>query len=672
MKKSIFLILATILCATNAWAWCGNSFITVNGLWCTGSNSYVHEGGKFDGKDLGELTVLNLGGELQVWPSSEEAATMYYSIDNAEAVAISLPKTGTEGGNSKHSGSATVDLSALAAGEHTLAVWFNHGSDWDSNDSKNFVATFTTLESIVYKDVTYTIQCAGFKGAPEITWWGANGLENSIEPQKMDSLGYNKWAYTFAQIDSITGVNFYIELAGFQSKTIKIHESNKLTYFYTILQDVVVKGDFDEWGEGVLLETRSDDYKTISGVVQLNAEQTHEFKLIVNDNWKGVNDDTPIITKDAPTTTIGTGDLNAKIKSELKGGYTFTYNYLTQEVTVAYPYAGTLDLGELAPYYGFDGVQLADDNYNEITIYNLQDEAYQYGEEFEAEASIKHNGEWLTLTGKASWTLADGVMTLVATNMVDENNTVNYTITATALAPQERTIVCNGDYKVDDYGFASALIFTATTEDEEFVKISITEYPKDEEGNQEPAFVEGEIDGVFFDVINSYNVTDGEGDVKTLNVVAMDGAGNTYTITITATPRVTPSINIYDAAFVEINGDGELVFNVTYEGQAMICTCWESYMEPGTYGVILSGEENEYSCFSGAALVQEDSHYTITGLMTDWDEQEYNVMITTKANTATALDNVTSTVAPVKVIENNQLIIIKNGVRYNVMGATIK
>ena len=30
MKKSIFLFFAAILCATNAWAWCGNSFITVN------------------------------------------------------------------------------------------------------------------------------------------------------------------------------------------------------------------------------------------------------------------------------------------------------------------------------------------------------------------------------------------------------------------------------------------------------------------------------------------------------------------------------------------------------------------------------------------------------------------------------------------------------------------
>jgi hypothetical protein len=37
-----------------------------------------------------------------------------------------------------------------------------------------------------------------------------------------------------------------------------------------------------------------------------------------------------------------------------------------------------------------------------------------------------------------------------------------------------------------------------------------------------------------------------------------------------------------------------------------------------------------------------------------------------------ALENVETTVAPVKVIKNGQLIIIKNGVEYNVQGAVIK
>ena len=44
----------------------------------------------------------------------------------------------------------------------------------------------------------------------------------------------------------------------------------------------------------------------------------------------------------------------------------------------------------------------------------------------------------------------------------------------------------------------------------------------------------------------------------------------------------------------------------------------------------------------------------------------------TGAKQTSAVDNITTTVAPVKVIENGQLIIIKNGVKYNVAGAVVK
>jgi hypothetical protein len=44
----------------------------------------------------------------------------------------------------------------------------------------------------------------------------------------------------------------------------------------------------------------------------------------------------------------------------------------------------------------------------------------------------------------------------------------------------------------------------------------------------------------------------------------------------------------------------------------------------------------------------------------------------TGAKQTSAVDNITTTVVPVKVIENGQLIIIKNGVKYNVAGAVVK
>ena len=134
-----------------AWAWCGNSFIIVNDTWCTGSNSYVHTGGYFDGKNLGTLTTLNLGGELQVYPSSNTAAYLYYKIDSGSEKSISLPKTGNDGNNSKHSGSGTVDLSTLSGGQHTIEVWFKHGSDYDSNNSNNYKAIFTIDPVVTFK-----------------------------------------------------------------------------------------------------------------------------------------------------------------------------------------------------------------------------------------------------------------------------------------------------------------------------------------------------------------------------------------------------------------------------------------------------------------------------------------------------------------------------------------
>ena len=54
------------------------------------------------------------------------------------------------------------------------------------------------------------------------------------------------------------------------------------------------------------------------------------------------------------------------------------------------------------------------------------------------------------------------------------------------------------------------------------------------------------------------------------------------------------------------------------------------------------------------------------------DHKWYNITLTTGTELPTALENLDTTVAPVKVIENGQLIIIRNGVQYNAQGAVVK
>lgn len=545
----------------------------------------------------------------------------------------------------------------------------NDGVWTEEKDDASAYGTWSTYtyQAPVYKDVTVTVTIpyALDGNTPKIYWWGADGVEDAVweEAPEMTLAGSwstTKFSYTFEQIDSVRGINYLIICDGVQTKDLYTH-ADTTVYFQSSMPTVKVMGIAGDWTEG--METSvSSDCKSAKVMVQLPENTTNEFKLTIDGAWKG----NATITADNNVATLTDGGSNATIESTKAGGYVFSYSYVTRELTVIYPGEYTLDLGELAPSYGFDGVQLADDNYNEITIYNLQDEAYQYGEEFEAEASIKHNGEWLTLTGKASWTLADGVMTLVATNMVDEDNSVNYTITATALAPQEYTIVCNGTYDEEVTEYYSSAKYTATTEEEDVIVIEIGTYG-------EETSVSGQFNDNWFASVE-YTITEGEDGVKVLNATAIDEVGNTYIITMTATKAVYPEINIYNATVVSME-EGSLVLSASHEGKAVSFELYQNWK--GELNAMLEigvwEEEGYMSCMSAApALEEEDGDYTVTGIFTDDFENKYIITITTKANPATGLDNVTSTVAPVKAIVNGQLVIVKDGVQYNAQGAVVK
>ena len=153
MKKfTTLFFLSSFILTVWGQTWCGNSYITINSVWYTGSNSYVQPAGRFQGASLGSFgstSSITLGGELQAWPSTVTPASMYYRIDTGTFTEISLPKTGTEGNNSKHYGEAAVSLSTLSVGSHTLEVYFQAGTAYDNNSGANFKATFTVSSSTV-------------------------------------------------------------------------------------------------------------------------------------------------------------------------------------------------------------------------------------------------------------------------------------------------------------------------------------------------------------------------------------------------------------------------------------------------------------------------------------------------------------------------------------------
>jgi hypothetical protein len=133
--------------------WCGDSFIIINNLWYTGSNAYVHDGGHFNGANLGELTSLTIGGEIKSWDASGDIARLHYNIDAGSNSYVQLNTTWTSGGDryfQKDPGD-NINISGLTSGSHTLTIWFEaidtdpeeDVSVWDSHSGDNYVATFT-------------------------------------------------------------------------------------------------------------------------------------------------------------------------------------------------------------------------------------------------------------------------------------------------------------------------------------------------------------------------------------------------------------------------------------------------------------------------------------------------------------------------------------------------
>ena len=112
----------------------------------------------------------------------------------------------------------------------------------------------------------------------------------------------------------------------------------------------------------------------------------------------------------------------------------------------------------------------------------------------------------------------------------------------------------------------------------------------------------------------------------------------------------------------------------------------EHPMEPGlmvsyplvTVSITPEAEGDEYvpsidlTLVEGTVATYTDGELdTFEGQFLGSDWKLYNLKMT-EAGTESAVDNITTTVVPVKVIENGQLIIIKNGVKYNVAGAVVK
>jgi len=156
MKTSLITLAATLLCATSFSSASARevkySAVNVNDNWyyCGQEMSWC-KGGAFNQANLGVITSLELGGQSQVNTGNDWGGgtmTMGYRIDDGSDQSITLTYYGYTGTyNQLQSGGAdysntAIDISSLSVGKHTIAVWFKSEDTYDSNNSKNYVASF--------------------------------------------------------------------------------------------------------------------------------------------------------------------------------------------------------------------------------------------------------------------------------------------------------------------------------------------------------------------------------------------------------------------------------------------------------------------------------------------------------------------------------------------------
>ena len=124
---------------------------------------------------------------------------------------------------------------------------------------------------------------------------------------------------------------------------------------------------------------------------------------------------------------------------------------------------------------------------------------------------------------------------------------------------------------------------------------------------------------------------------------------------------------------------GSLCLSANWNGETLNISGIEVSEEPSFMmieEIFGEGEEDWYIWMSyDATATVEGNVLTIAGeFVNSLTRDTYNVTITgtMPQGTATDVDNLNSSVAPVKILKNGQVIIIKNGVQYSVQGQVIK
>ena len=349
MKKSIFLFFATLLCATSAWAW---SISSGKVYYFKPSSDWKSSGARF-------AAAFGTNDDTWYWYSCQKVqgeTDLYYVISNGDYDWMIFcrmnPSTSDNNWNNKWT--------------EAVRVYPNNGynrfdiktdNSW-SNDF-NWYKYAPPMSSVTLSDNGTSIYGGnGTSSNPYLVAVGstikvkASGTKAVADPDAQiyynfkqgTSSKQNNTNTTYEFTSSTTaGTTYTINLDGYTkiSSTSSTTKSATALYFKTITPTIKFAGDMTDWGNDAKEFTLNGTTATLD--IDLT-QGIHKFKIIEiynsNETWLGNKGQmsrkncTDWVFRNKKEDKPEEDEINCKILVEVEGTYTFSWNILTQELSV--------------------------------------------------------------------------------------------------------------------------------------------------------------------------------------------------------------------------------------------------------------------------------------------------------------------------------------------------
>lgn len=664
----------------------------------------------------GSITVAFDGTNIELTTSSSFAAPVYTIVGDETLMGGHWDLSSVENQMTHSSGSIyTLEKTVrIPAGEYEYKAVRNYSYDWEvpNNGGKNKV----TIEKSGEGTIVYTLDIDKYELKHEIKNWEEKDLSNKVE---LYGIGENKTfteatdrkttsvaveleansVYTFeVVVNSVYYKNNGVMWRGncdnwtFKSDENKAHiitdlagtytftwtyEGNKLSVKYpdgtNVPAPVFLAGKMNNWERLATRLIPAADGTTASATVELERNVYNEFRMVVGtEDWTNTGKmdrgNCTGWTFDKVTEDNKNKDVNAGIKPDATGEYIFTWSYADNKLSVTYPGKPCTDCSSWYLCGSFNEWGLANeftkvDDKTVTTTITL--EAGEYKFKVQDMTDIL-DGKWW---GSKQKITRDNTESTFEQKSGDEYNC---------------TIVADiaGDYT-----------FTWNTETK---KLTVTC----------PEIIIG--DGDNSSVLNSLN-----GKTVDLTVTRSFATGKLYTLALpfamdnnAVTTIFGADVELYEfTALSEVNE--ELILNFTKQSTPAIVAGKPYLIKPKTTlsggfevkdatisnaivsvpqacgnttitmkSVLTANAEDETNGTSQYWLAADNNLYnnvvSIKGLRAIFDVQTSRSNVRARAafneNVETGIDNIVTTDTPVKAIVNGQLIIIRDGVKYNVHG----